>query len=322
MSDSSQFSQQPLGPLSVGNVISAAIRLYRSHFKAYLKISLRATLWTFFPFLGLLVLGIVIAIIGIVLGEQGIPIAVLLGLVLGLGWLVFLIFCVAKYFKNAGAIARNVYQELINQPESVTQSHAQLNGNWIFWLLQFVVFLCLLAVQIILNIIQAIVVGIPLLLSQNEIIRTVVEPLISLIMLIPYYWFYGRLFIPELPLVVEPINNSVGKAVERSWQLSQGSAWRIVLIVFVAGLITIPLFLAPFIVLVVVSIPLFASVETGNPSPAVLTGFAIGVLVAIIIFIGLNLLAMPFWQAIKGVIYYDLRTRKEGVDIQLRDSNL
>jgi hypothetical protein len=29
---------------------------------------------------------------------------------------------------------------------------------------------------------------------------------------------------------------------------------------------------------------------------------------------------MPFWQAIKAVIYYDLRSRREGLGLQVRDS--
>jgi hypothetical protein len=28
---------------------------------------------------------------------------------------------------------------------------------------------------------------------------------------------------------------------------------------------------------------------------------------------------LPFWQAIKAVIYYDLRSRREGLGLQMRD---
>ena len=28
---------------------------------------------------------------------------------------------------------------------------------------------------------------------------------------------------------------------------------------------------------------------------------------------------LPFWQAIKAVIYYDLRSRREGLGLKLRD---
>jgi len=29
-------------------------------------------------------------------------------------------------------------------------------------------------------------------------------------------------------------------------------------------------------------------------------------------------LVTPFWQAMKAIIYYDLRSRKEGLDLQMR----
>ncbi|BAZ86107.1 hypothetical protein NIES806_23170 [Dolichospermum compactum NIES-806] len=31
---------------------------------------------------------------------------------------------------------------------------------------------------------------------------------------------------------------------------------------------------------------------------------------------------MPFWQSIKAVIYYDLRSRREGLGLQLRDHDI
>ena len=42
-----------------------------------------------------------------------------------------------------------------------------------------------------------------------------------------------------------------------------------------------------------------------------LLGFIIGLLS--------NILILPFWQAVKAVIYYDLRSRQEGLGLQLRD---
>ena len=41
-----------LRPLSIGNVVSAGARLYRSHFKTYLKLALFAYLWLLIPIYG------------------------------------------------------------------------------------------------------------------------------------------------------------------------------------------------------------------------------------------------------------------------------
>ena len=38
-------------------------------------------------------------------------------------------------------------------------------------------------------------------------------------------------------------------------------------------------------------------------------------------FAGLALIA-PFWQTVKAVIYYDLRSRREGLGLQLRDHDI
>ncbi|GFZ94066.1 hypothetical protein [Okeania sp. KiyG1] len=35
-----------------------------------------------------------------------------------------------------------------------------------------------------------------------------------------------------------------------------------------------------------------------------------------------NVFLLPFWQAIKAVVYYDLRTRREGMGLQLRKQDI
>lgn len=32
-----------------------------------------------------------------------------------------------------------------------------------------------------------------------------------------------------------------------------------------------------------------------------------------------NSLIAPFWQTLKAVVYYDIRSRREGIDLQIRD---
>ena len=44
--------RQPMGPLSIGNVVSAALVLYRSHLKTYLRLALFAHLWILVPIYG------------------------------------------------------------------------------------------------------------------------------------------------------------------------------------------------------------------------------------------------------------------------------
>jgi hypothetical protein len=75
------------------------------------------------------------------------------------------------------------------------------------------------------------------------------------------------------------------------------------MIYFVAFLITIPLSLV--VNLVVAFLP------QDNP---------ITFLISLALSILMGALLIPFWQAIKAVIYYDLRTQKEGIDLEIRDA--
>ena len=45
-------SSSSIQPLSIGNVVSAGVRLYRSHLKTYLKLALIAHLWALVPIYG------------------------------------------------------------------------------------------------------------------------------------------------------------------------------------------------------------------------------------------------------------------------------
>ena len=104
--------------------------------------------------------------------------------------------------------------------------------------------------------------------------------------------------------------------IGRSWQLTKGFVGRILLISFVAFLITIPL-----VALVQVVSSIFQGVLI---SPTDQNPFFS--LIFIILTLGLSFssgaIQLPFWQAIKAVIYYDLRTRKEGLGLNLRDRNI
>jgi hypothetical protein len=50
------------------------------------------------------------------------------------------------------------------------------------------------------------------------------------------------------------------------------------------------------------------------------TGFSVLMLAATYaIGLAASVIVLPLWQTIKAVIYYDLRSRREGLGLQLRD---
>ncbi|NJP09357.1 MAG: hypothetical protein HC866_07625 [Leptolyngbyaceae cyanobacterium RU_5_1] len=322
MAQSSGSSQ----PLNAGNVVSAAVTLYRSHLKQYLGISLIATLWVFLVFVSLIVLAIVAGIaFGVArAGESsgGAVIAVLISLVLFAGWVVLALYCIGKGLLNTALISRLAFSELADQPETMQAVRGQLNrkGSWRFLLTWFLAGLILFAINLGLSFAAAIpVLAVSAVAGEDSPVTVLVNLILQLVVVAVYYWFWARWFISEVPLAVESDTGST-EAISRSWELSTGSALRILLVLVVASIITLPLFILPFLPFIFTLIANAAMFADSSPaSVAALVASVIGSLViGILLFFPLNVFILPFWQAIKAVIYYDLRVRKEGLGMKLR----
>jgi hypothetical protein len=311
-------SRSTVGPLSVGNVVSAALRLYKDHFKPYLGVAFRGTLWSVLPFFVLLFP----LVIGAFLYQVNAAIAGIFFIVAIIAWLFFWSNCIAKYLTHLALLSRLSYQTLINQPETVKQAHQQIiPKRWRFLLVQIFTSLLVFAITIIPRIF---LVEVP-----TRIFEDITNNLGLFIILIGqflylalYLWATSRLFIPEVPLAVEnDITNS--NSIRRSWDLSKGFAWKIATIILVANLATLPIYILAGIPLVIgffATAPLWTQSYDLSSLPY-LGGIAfLALLAAILIFVFLNVLAIPFWQSLKAVIYYDLRSRKEGIGLELRDA--
>jgi hypothetical protein len=275
--------RQPTGPLSVGNVVSAGLRIYRDHFKLYLGLAFKALLWSFIPIYG---------------------------------W--------AKSFQIQAIISRQVFKELVNQPESVSTTRSNLQQRfWSFWAAQFLIGLMGFAVNMGLSIVAGIIVAIiAVAVSGNSnnpeanLMVVALQNILNLLTLIIYVWFYSHFFIAELPLALETNMNSTN-CIGRSWELTKGFVVRIQLIIFLAGFITLP-------ILILALLPVFfliAPLTGTSPSPEAIL-LSIGSIIFWIVILATigNTFMMPFWQAIKAVIYYDIRSRREGLGLQVRDS--
>lgn len=313
------MSQNP-GQLSVGNVVSASLRLYRDNFKTYFGVSLIACLWVLAPFLALVIIGAILAAIlvpVITAGNEGIALVFLL--IFLLFWLVLLIYCVAKSLTNAAVISRLVFGLLNNKPETVTEVRKQIKSKtWIFWLTQFVLGIWLTIVCFPAALLRQVV---PFLGNQNSAMVALLTMLTELLYWLVYLWFYSRYFFPELPLAIENDITGPIQAIGRTWNLTKGFAWRIVLIITVAFIITIPVYLIAGIPVIIAFVSAVASATAYGGFSLEAAGAIISAfLFSIILFILLNIIALPFWQAVKAVIYYDLRSRREGLGLDLRDS--
>lgn len=303
----------PMEPLSVGNIVSAGLRIYRDHFKSYFGISIIASLWSFFPFLTLIPIPLLF-----IYDQPGNP--ALLALIPL--WLLLFLYCSGKSIVNGVIIARLVFGELTNQPEAVGDVRRILNPKiWSFLLAFFLLFLIAIGVWLGLflgiGIIAAIIGAIGSVVQQNFVaigIGVLIGIGIFVISLSFIIRLLTRFFIIDMPLAVEE-NITATKTLGRSWKLTKGYVARIFIILFVATLVSIPIGVIMQFIAGTIQVIVFENlpVETTDPSVqllSILMGYTIGILG--------NIFLLPFWQAIKAVIYYDLRTRREGMGLELR----
>ncbi len=314
----SDASSGPLGPLNPGDVVSAALRLYRDRFKTYLQLSALATLWIFGGIVGMAVaVGLLAGILGAIGGEGLAIVGGLLGALVGV---LPLLYGMAKYTMLASVIGRLSFSDLINQPETSLDVRRDLNpklGQFLF--LGFLLTLAFMAAYIVAALAAALVgVGSGLVVGgilgalTNAAVGGIVGTILGVLLGISIFalgliWVVSHLFIPEVVLAVEP-NQDAGSSLSRSWELTQKSIGRIQIV-----------FLATFII----QLPVLS---VTNYLPSILFAFVPDSVTAVVISQGIGLilslagsvLILPLWQAVKGVLYYDLRSRREGLDLELR----
>ena len=306
----SNNSPEPIQPLSIGNVVTAGIKLYRSHLKSYFLLALIGTLWTFLPFVFIIAASIILGLIARA-GNN---------IVLGFGWLSVIVISVVLFFYslgkwgvNAATISRLAYQELLNQPEIAKTAREQLQPKlWAFVryiLLQGVIFS---GIILVLGAVSSILLFIT---NFNLVVIFAVILVVSIIVL----WFFARLFICDTVLAIEDTKSAV-TSVDRSWDLTKESMWRVLLIILLALLFTFPLQIIVQIIsryiLQSYLQPALIEVNSGSTDKIGLVIFFYFLILGLALFV--NVVILPFWQAIKGVIYYDLRNRREGLGLNLR----
>lgn len=261
--------------LKIGDVISAGIRIYRDNFQQYLQIAIIAGLWAIIPIYG---------------------------------W--------AKYMAACGLISRLAFSQVIEKPETVSSARSHIDSNmWQFLLAGILVSLIFFAFILGFLIAGFILLAIfyNLSFSGGEIVVILAGIAFFLVLIIGTYWLTARLTITELPIAVES-NVGSTKGISRSWQLTQQFVGKLILIFFVASLITIPVSIAANIVSTIFQIIVVGILGglLGEDNSLVQL---ISILLNLSISIVLGAAVMPFWQSIKAVIYYDLRSRKEGIDL-------
>jgi hypothetical protein len=320
MNPSAQQGSQ-LGPLQPGDVVSAALRLYKDRFKTFVQLALLATLWLIAGIAGMVLAIAILAGIGAGIGGEGGAIAGgLLGFLIGFGPLLY---GSAKYYALSSVIGRLSFRDLINQPETSLEARRQVAPRLgQFLSLGFLLLLAYMAAYIA-GVLGALVAGggVGLLTAGilsaliNETVGAVMGIFLGMvlglgILLIALIWVASRLFIAEVVLAIEP-QQDAGSSMSRSWELTQAAIMRIQLVFLATFLIQLPI------------------LSVTNYIPSILLEFlpadgivyGITAVLSLILSLAGSMVVLPLWQAVKGVLYYDLRSRREGLDLSLRQDD-
>lgn len=310
-----------LGPLNPGDVVSAALRLYKDRFKTFMQLAVLATLWFVGGIVGMAVAIALLIGAGMTAGgEIGAVIGGLLGFGLGMAPLLY---GSAQYYAISSVIGRLSFQALINQPETSLEARRQVTPRLgQFLALGFLLLLAYLAAYLISAIAALIAGGGVGFLTAGILSALINEPVGAVlgiilgfvlglaILLMALIWVASRLFIAEVVLAIEP-DQTAGSSMSRSWELTQTAIWRIQVVFLATFLIQLPIL----------------SVTNYIPSILLellpLDGALYGVIAVISLLLSLlgSMVILPLWQAVKGVLYYDLRSRREGLDLSLRQGD-
>ncbi|MFB2818279.1 DUF975 domain-containing protein [Umezakia ovalisporum] len=274
-------SLDPTQPLSVGKVISTGIRLYRSHVQDYFFLALKAHLWVLVPVYG---------------------------------WVKFIALTVL--------ISRLAFGELVNQPESIPSGQRFVNSRlWQFLMAMVLLFfmvvgfsLSIVIILVILGVFWGLIF--PYENSAAVLLLGVITLVGLIVVTLASFWIIMRLCLVYEVLAIEENVDGVS-AISRSWQLTQGYGWRLLLIYFVAFLITIP---------ARIMMPVMTSLLELVFLPLILDGSSLYALLYFLfllaIIFSISAVILPFYQTLTAVIYYDLRSRREGLGLKLRDHEI
>lgn len=226
-------------PLSVGNVVSAGLRIYRDNFKEYYRIAFGAALWSFIPIYGWAKFMAHMGLISrLAFGE------------------------VVNKPETVKAAQKHTNPKLWRFLGAGIAVALRFMGFYLLWALAATIL-----IMITIGIRAAIPGTFGTILSLIGGIATMLSLLFLLI------WLISRYLIVDVPIAIEADHNA-SSAIKRTVDLSTGNIRHIYGIVMVAGLISIPLWSVAIILQIIPSY--LGTLEIGALAPlATLISFVV-----------------------------------------------
>ena len=217
-------------PLSVGNVVSAGLRIYRDHFKEYYRIAFGAALWSWIPIYGWAKFMAHMGLISrLAFGE------------------------VVEKPETMKAAQKHTNPKLWKFLGAGIAVTLRFMGFYLLWAVAAIILIMITAF-----IRSAIPGTLGTILSLIGGITTVLSLLFLLI------WLISRYLIIDVPIAIEADHNA-SSAIKRTVDLSTGNIRHIYGIVMVAGLISVPLWSIALILQVIPSA--LSNTEIGALAP-------------------------------------------------------
>jgi len=220
-------------------------------------------------------------------------------------WSIIPIYGWAKYAALFATIARLAYGEARERPESVADAQIAIEPRkWTLLWTALLVSLIVFVLTLIIGIIGAIIIA-PL-MSNSSLVPLALLAGLLLLLIWSYalLWVGSRYAVFEMPIAIEGVRKSTN-SLGRSFALTKGFVWRIQLIFFIAILVSIPIYIPRILTLFL---------EIGYSASHNLPSNTLRLIDLVVGLLSRSLIA-PFWACIQALLYYDLRTRKEGIDL-------
>jgi len=269
-------------PLSVGNVVSAGLRIYRDNFKKYYRLAFISSLWAWIPIYGTAKF----------YAYQGLISRLAYGEII-----------------EQPETVRDANRHVKGRMWSFLGAAILV---WLRFLLAYI--LGLLAIILVVGGLTTVINWtLSFILGDNGgIIGTILSIILSVAVLVVFFGYLIRLFasfsVSELVLATEE-NINASQSLKRSQELTKSYLQNLILIYLISSLVSFPLLGLIFTLQV---LPTFIQDSNLAAYTGIFTIFQL-------IFNSLTTaLILPFWQSIKAVIYYDLKVRREGMGLNLR----
>ncbi|MEL6262438.1 MAG: hypothetical protein AAFR12_15365 [Cyanobacteria bacterium J06626_6] len=328
-------------PLSIGDIIGTGWRLYTENFARNFVIALRGTLWLLVPF--------VVAVLAILwMLAQGPDLYNFSGVIALLfpAWVVLFLYCAAQSLGEIAGISRLAFQSL----SPATAIGDDLSGDLpvqtealrftrsrkfsflgsatiqtiILGIVNFV-FLIFFSVLIVFAMFSSGLGGLVGFDSSNSgggnpqmaLLTFLLVP-ISLILFICFYiWLSMRITLAEQALAIERESGAIA-SIGQSWKLMKKQVLRSFGVVFLAGLISLPITIAVSIISQMINAQIFdltAMLEQEPDSgPLIILPVVGSYIIATIVGLLGSIIVGPFFKTVLTTLYFDIRNRKERLD--------